>query len=236
MIKEIKKEIKFILKDPIEIDKSDELKTRINDNWNEFIKDKDGYFNGDIYVVCNQKETENEVIYEVGKAKYADLIYAKNHKELTIYSLFTSILFKTKDDFYTFILNSHNRVNIIGGLADINDFISGIFIPEKCLERELKEEINIDINDKNIILNYNKKYLSIPDIDTNIYPFGVVFLGELNYTKDELKEYLMNNKMYCDNEIKDMLFFSNDAIHELNKAENKEPYLIDLMKNIIENK
>ena len=236
MIQEIKKGFKFILKDPIEIVKSEELKRRINDNWNEFIKGKEGYFNGDIYVICNQKETESEIIYEVGQAKYADLVYAKEHKELTIYSLFSSILLKTKDDFYTFILNSHNRVNIIGGLADIYDFTNGIFIPEKCLERELKEEINIDINDKNIISSYNQKYLSLPGKDNNIYPFGVVYTGEINYTKDELKEHLLNNKVHCDNEIKDIIFISDDAINELNKIENKEPYLIDLMINIIKNK
>ena len=184
MIDKIYKKIIFNVKDPVEIEISDELKKQVEDNWNNFVQEKNGYFNGDIFVITNKKENE-DIVYEVGKAKYADLVYAKSHKDLTILSLFASILFKTKDDYYVFIRNSHDRVNVIGGLASEEDFENGFFIPEKCLEREVKEEINLNINNKNDVIDYKMKFITGPSNNENVFPLGIVFTGILNYTKKD---------------------------------------------------
>ena len=222
MVSKINKKITFRIKEPAKIKRNIELENNIKHNWSEFIKGKSNYFNGDIFVIGNKIETDNVYIYEVNKAKYADLVYAKTHSELTILSLFAAILFKTKDNYYVFIQNNHDVVNIIGGLASIEDFIDGLFKPEVCLSREVTEEIGLDINNKNDVLDYNIAYLTSPSNNENVFPFGIVFTGTLNYTKEELIEYYLNNNEKFDNEIKKLLFYNSSNYFELNNIENKE--------------
>lgn len=232
MIVPIDKKLTFINKKPIEVYKDLSLEKRIQENWNAFLQENDGYFNGDIYVVTDLNETHEEYILEIGKAKYADLIYAKKNIDLSILSLFVSIALKTKDNYCVLIKNNHDMINTIGGFASNEDFINEIFSPEICLEREVKEEIGLNINNKNDIIEYHRKYLKIPAKKENMYPCGIVFTGLLNYTKTELEEYFNKQKENFDNEIKELLFYTKDNYLDLNKIENKASYLVELIETI----
>lgn len=228
MIKRVDKNITFRLKDS---KKDIKLEEEINKNWEVFIKGKEGFFNGDIFVVDGIPS--DEINYNIISSKYARIVYAKTHSNVKAYSLFASILFKTKDNYYVFIKNNHDRINVIGGLASKEDFDEDIFNPSKCLGREIKEEIGLDLNNKEHILSFSMNYLTLPDTSINVGPFGIVFTGVLNYTKDELLSYFSSNRERLDNEIKELLFFTNETYLELNKYLSKEPYLMDLMNEVV---
>ena len=228
MIKRIEKDkIRIKTTNPINLPISNILANKIKNNWNEFIKNHNNYFDGEIFIVGSIKE-ENEIMnLEVSKGKYSYLIYAIDHKELKVLTLFSSILFKTKDNYYLFIKNNHDRLNIIGGLASPEDFDNNIYNPTKCLKREVLEELGLDLDDKSIVSNYKMSFISLPGTEDNIYPTGIVFMGELTLDREELIDYFNNNKF--DDEIKELVFYQEKDYQLIESIDNKEQYLPDLL-------
>ncbi len=189
MIIRLTKSINFKNKNPFEMEISETIKNKINNYWKEFIKGKTGYWDGEIFAVTNIDEND----IEIGKTKYSSLVYAKYHKDIKIRSLFTSILLKTTDNKYVIIKNNHNILNIIGGIADKTDFKNNIFYPDCCIKREVLEEIGIDLENKKQVLDYEMKYLKVPKNNENYYTIGILYTGNLNYSSEEFKQYLMAN-------------------------------------------
>ena len=177
---------------------------------------------------------ENDYILEIGKAKFADLIYSKKTNDLTIYSLFVSCLFKTKDNYYLVLRDKNNRPNLLGGMASSSDFVNNEFIPEACLEREAKEELAISINDLNQVASYKQAFLKVPSTDEKMYPTGVVYIGELNLTKNELIEHFNTHKNELDHEIINLLFYTKDNYLDILKEENTREYIVEAI-NFLEN-
>lgn len=229
MIIPINKDLIFKNKQPLEITRSKDLEIKIKKHWDRFIENNNGYFNGDIFVVTDIKETKENYIFEIGKTKYADLIYSKETDNLSCYSLFASCIFITKDNYYVLVKNNHNKLNIIGGMASKEDFINNKFSPHNCLKRELKEELNIDINDKSIISNYYPKYIKLPSKNEAMSPTGVIYICNLNYTKDDLTNYFTNSSNMFDSEIKKLVFCTKDNYLNLKNMEHKEAYFIELI-------
>lgn len=220
MLIEIEK-MEFITKNPIEIHISNLIKDKIKECWNSFIKNKENYWDGDIFCVTDIDLKEG--IIEIGKTKYSSLVYAKMNKDLKIRSLFASILLMTKDNKYVIIKNNHNCINLIGGMADKMDFINNQFSPDLCIKREISEEIGIDLTNPKQVLNYHMKYLKIPKNGENYYPIGILYIGELNFTSDEFKEY-MNNKKH-DNEITEIYYYNKEKCLNLELTDSDIFYL-----------
>lgn len=234
MIIKINKEPIFKLKEPLEVEKTKEEKQKIEITWNSFIKNNKGYFDGDIYVVTKVEKDNEQYILELGKTKFKDLVYAKVNKDYEIHSLFSGIILKTKDDYFLLIKNKQKTINTIGGMASNEDFLSDKFSHKKCLERELKEELGLSLDNKEDILNYKLSYIRL-SYDEKVYPYGLIYTGILNYTKDELLKYFISNKSKLDNEIEELLFYTKDTYKELYNVENKKEYLIEVIENIINN-
>ena len=190
MIIRLTKPINFKNKIPFEMEISETIKNKIDNYWKEFTKGKTGYWDGDVFVVTNIDENN----IEVSRTKYSSIVYAKFHKDLTIRSLFASILLKTTDNKYVIIKNNHNIFNIIGGMADKSDFKNDIFYPDYCIKREVLEEIGIDLDNKTQVLDYEMKYLKVPKNNENYYTIGILYTGSLNFSSEEFKQYLMANK------------------------------------------
>ena len=223
--------IDFKLKNPVEIDISNILKNKIKNNWDLFIKDKKDYWDGDIYTIT--KVDLKSYILEVGKCKYSNLIYAKQNKDLTIRSLFSSILLKTKDSKYLIVKNNQNYLNIIGGLANKTDFYNNNeFSPDLCIRREVLEEIGIDLCNLKQVLNYQMKYLKIPENNENYYPIGILYVGELNYTSEEFNRYIKDKKF--DNEIKEYYYYNKEECMKLELTDPDNSYVKELI--LLENK
>ena len=234
MIIKINKEPIFKLKQPLEIKKSLEEERKIKEVWDEFIKDNNSCFDGDIYVVTKVEKDNDKYILELGKTKFKDLIYAKVNKDYEIHSLFSGIILKTKDNYFLLIKNKQNIINTIGGMASNEDFINKTFSPKKCLFRELQEELYLSLDNKDDILNYELSYIRLSN-DKKNYPYGIIYTGILNYTKEELLNHFNNNKNIIDDEIKELLFYTNDTYKELYNIPTKKDYLTEVIEDIKNN-
>lgn len=221
MIIELNKSLKFKTKEPIELDIPNIMKEKINNCWKEFIKGKNDFWDGKIFVATNIDLNDN--IIEVSSTNFSSLVYAKLNKDLTIWSLFASILLKTKDEKYLIIRNNHNWINLIGGMADKMDFIDNQFNPDLCIRREVWEEIGLDLDNTKQILNYEMKYLKLAENGENYYPTGILYTGNLNFTSEEFKKYIKNNQF--DNEIKECYFYSAEECMKLNLTDFDGSYL-----------
>lgn len=221
MIIKLNKSLKFITKNPFELDISRVMKEKIDICWKEFIKEKKDFRDGDIFVVTNIDLNKN--IIEISKTKFSTLVYAKQHKDLIVRPLFAAILLKTKDDKYIIIKNNHNNINLIGGMADYLDFKDKIFSSDSCIQREVLEEIGIDLNNNSRVADYNMKYLKVPTNNDNYYTIGILYTGNLNFTSEEFEKYISNNKF--DDEIKEFYFYSTEECLNLKLAETDISYL-----------
>lgn len=233
MIIKLKKKPIFKEKTSSKEKNNSELQQRIEKNWQKFIKENEEFFNGNIYSVTDIKNDLEQYIFEIEKAKFADLIYAKQNTELMIHSLFVSIFIQTKDNYYVLIRNNHGTINSIGGMASDEDKENNTFSPEKCLEREIKEEIGLSLNDKKDFLEYDLNYLKIPNQPINVYSCGIIYTGIINYTKEELEKYFIENKNKLDKEVSELLFYSKDSYKDLYNENNKKDYLIEVLEDII---
>lgn len=211
---------------PLEFNLSNAMKEKVDNYWNEFIKENTGYWNGEICIV-NDVNLNNTVL-EISLAKFSNLIYAQNNHDLTIRSLFASILFKTKDNKYIVIKNNHGNINLIGGLADLDDFKDNLFIPECCIVREVKEECGINLKDKNQVISYSLKYLKIPDNNVCYSPVGLLYVGYLNFTSTDFANYMSNNVF--DGEIKECFFYSAEECLNLELTDHDISYLKELIE------
>lgn len=235
MLVTLKNEVIFKNKEEFEITRTNEELEKIEKVWNEFIDGKNNLFNGDIYTVTNIKEENEQYELEIAKTKFADLVYAKQTKAFKVYSLFSSILFKTKDNYYVIVKDNQNRLNLFGGMASNEDFFDNNFNPKACLEREVKEELGLSLTDQNIVSSCHASFIKIPDKEEYMCPTGIVYTAQLNLTKDELNEYFGNKKEKVDDEIKNILFYTNDNYLEMYNENDIREYIIEAIK-IIESK
>lgn len=233
MLVEIKSKVKFKNKVPLEIEKTVEQIKKIQENWKDVVKEDKDAFNEKIVVVTDYKIEEQEIILEVGTSFYADLMYAKNHKDLTVWVYFSGILLKTKDGFYVMTKNNKEVINLFGGMGALEDFEEEEFNPILCLERELQEELGLSLKNKGDIISFKEKYIKLAPIDLNMYPCGILYTGNLNYTKNELIAHFDGHKKDLDNEVEELLFFTKENYKNLESYSSKKPYLMELMNLVV---
>lgn len=232
MIVKVEDNVVFKNKFPLEIERNALQIKKIEETWNKFVLEHKTDYNGDIFIVTELKSDNNKYTFEIGKAKYADYIYAKQNSDLTILTLFAATLLKTRDDYYLLIRNNNNTINAVGGLAAEQDFKKGVFIPELCLERELKEELGLSLNNKKDVISWEKRYLKIPNKRENAYPCGVLFVTTIGYTKAEFEVYFNKYRSNLDIEVKELLFYTSDTYFDLNYEDKKESYLVELIEMV----
>ena len=205
----------------------EEIVKNIEKEWNETIKNNvNNYYNGNMY--CATKFDVSIPVISFSKTKFASLMYAKRTNKIIINSLFSSSYIKTSDNYIGVVLNSNNRLNAIGGMASDEDIIDNKFDYNKCLIREFKEELGIDLNN-NDMFDIKLKYLKYPNRNEN-GSIGTLFEIKTNYTSNELQE-IFNNSEH-DTEVKQLMFYNQDNLDELYNYDNKIVYLDELFKLI----
>lgn len=126
-------------------------------------------------------------------------------------------------------------IDIIGGASDINDVEQGKIDIIKTIERELKEELNLDLQNSEEINNFQIKYLEKPEEKRRVY--GIIAVGKLNMIKLEVENYykeylqeLQDNKGEI--ELKKVQFIPiGKSRQKLEKMENpKRGYLLPLLE------
>lgn len=223
----------FKLNNPFMVERTAAQKFAIHRNWEEFIKGKspEDYYDGDIFLVTDIIQSGNEFILEIGKGKFSDLIYARQTGNFHARSLFVASYIITSDNYFCVILNRQKRINTIGGMASDIDFVHGVFSPERCLARELKEELALDLYDEQYICGFSAKFLKIPVSDElcmPLFPVGVLYEIQSPLTKNELSSTFNEKKMLTDREVQELLFYSKEDYRFLEQYSSKESYILEL--------
>ncbi|MCM1263573.1 MAG: hypothetical protein NC313_12740 [Butyrivibrio sp.] len=238
MIIELSKKIEFKYCNPFTIEHSAEEKCNIYNCWNEYTKSKNSEdcFDGDIFLVTDIYSDKESVVIEIGKGKYSELIYSKQTGKLHTNSLFVASYIVTSDNYLGFVMDKGERVNTIGGMADISDFINGVFKPELCLAREFNEELGVDLYNKSIFFSVSAKYLKIANEDEQklpLYPIGILYEVCTTYTKADLQEKLQNSKgLVKEKNIVPVFYAKKDCI-KLEQHTNKVSYILELFNCIL---
>lgn len=216
-----------------------EIKDNIEIFWSNAIKENPNLYNGQDYVVENVTETKDNIEMVITKTFYSHYLYDERigikEEKYRCCTPWGGILLLTKDDY--FVIGEMNVttsmpycLQISGGGIDCSDINNGIIDINLNIKRELKEEMNLNLDD----IKYKIEYIEYPDKSRNAY--GFLAIGKLNKTKEELsqhfeeyKEYLMSNNLEL--EFNKLVFLNKkNAVQELDNMNNpKRPYLRELI-------
>lgn len=216
-----------------------ELIDSINIFWKNAIKDNSNLYNGEDFVVGKVNETQDNIEMTVVKSNYAHYLYDERvgikEGKYRCCSPWGGILLLTSDNY--FVVGEMDEttsipygLQISGGGLDIADIENGIGDMNSTIKRELKEELNLDLND----IDYKIEFIEYPSEKRNAY--GFLAIGKINKTKDELKQhfkeykdYLIRNKLEV--EFGRLIFLKKEnVLQELDDLPNfKRPYLRDLI-------
>ena len=72
-------------------------------------------------------------------------------------------------------------------IDEVTEIVKKIEPGVKVFERELKEEMNLQLRNPKQIINFQIKYLERPEERRHVY--GVIAIGNLNMTKLEVENY-----------------------------------------------
>lgn len=219
------------------------LKEDIEVFWKNAIKENPNLYNGQDYAVESVNETEENIEMLVVKSNYAHYLYNERvgikEEKYKCCAPWGGILLVAKDNY--FVIGEMNNttsvphcLQISGGGIDIADIESGIVNIDSNIKRELKEELNLNLDD----IEHKIEFIEYPSKTRNAY--GFLAIGKLNQTKEELnqhfeeyKEYLIRNNLEI--EFNKLIFLKKEnALQELDDLENyKRPYLRDLIKEAV---
>ena len=243
MVNSINNEIEIII-DKIPLELPQELKKDIQQFWNEIEQNEPYIWDGDFICVSNLEELDNKLILTCKKTKYSHYLYDErkviDDKKYWCSCLWGGILLRTKDDYYVLGESSEQTslphcIQIFGGGPDKEDIINNKIDIINTIKRELKEEINIDLNDKKEIMDYEIKYLEIPHNKRHAY--GIIAVGNLNMSKVEIEKHHRNyiellKEKNEEIEVENLIFLSNqNPISDLNRFSNP---IREYVKEILE--
>ena len=235
----------FILKfENRQIKLPDELVKNIDEFWNNAIKENSNLYNGQYYVVETITETKKNIQMLVTKSNYAHYLYDERvgikQEQYRCCSPWGGILLITKDNYL--VIGEMNKttsvpycLQIPGGGIDITDIENGEINIDLNIKRELKEELNLNLDD----INYNIEYIEYPKKRRNGY--GFLAVGEIDKTKDEINQHFEEYKAYLiknnlEVEFNRIIFLKKEnSLAQLDNLPNrKRPYLRDLIKEVVE--
>ena len=232
MVRNINKKIEITLDEkPLKL--PEELQIKIKEFWDETIVKEPYIWDGDFVCASKLEETENKLILTCKKTKYSHYLYDERigieNQNYWCSGLWAGILLKTCDGYY--VLGEEDEqtsiphcVQTFGGGPDKEDITNNKIDIVNTIKRELKEEINIDLDNKKEILNWEIKFLEIPHNKRHAY--GIIAVGILCMNKEEMKahhnEFIkLLQERNEEIEVKNLVFLNtNNALEELNKLQN----------------
>lgn len=234
--------IKIKFKDEmIELPKN--AKKQINIFWKQSKESNPSLFNGELICVSEYKESNDLIEITCKRTSYAHHLYDERvglPKEYGCHNLVVGCLLETSDNYYVIGEMASNTsvpncLQIPGGNVDNTDIKEGRVDILNALIRECREEVNINLQDKNMVDSFGIKYISLPNEKSNAYL--IIAKGNLKKTKNEMLEYYKEYLKYLkDNnlevEFSNIHFINkNKALEELNNLKNpKRNYLEDLLE------
>lgn len=237
------KKMEVILKNEV-IKLPNELKNKINENFENMKKSGANVWNGEVLCVseCNIQENKVEIICK--KSDYAHYLYGERigcPKGYECKNLSAGCLLETIDGYYIVGELDNNTsyptmLQVTGGGIDKTDIVEEKINIEKTIKREAREELNIDLNDKKSIL-YNKiSYIYISE--DNEQPGVQLFSkAKTKMTAEEVKKYFESYYTYLkennlEREFGKLHFLKKEqGIKELEELKNpRRNYLAPLLK------
>lgn len=234
--------IKIKFKDEM-LEISKDLKEKINNFWNQSKNENHSLFNGELICVSEYKKTNNLIEITCKRTHYSHHLYDERvglPKEYGCHNLVVGCLLETSDNYYVIGEMASNTsvpncLQIPGGNVDNTDIKEESIDIFNALIRECKEEVNINLEDKNIVESFKLKYISLPNEISNAYL--IIAKGKLRMTKKEMIEYYKEYLKYLkDNnleiEFSNLHFINKKKVkEELNKLQNpKRSYLRELLE------
>lgn len=196
MLKNINnKKVVVFMKDT-KIELPQDIQDKINDNWKKIEEEGANVWNGEVYCVTNLEDTEKEVVIECKKSNYAHYLYGERiglPMQYECKNLSAGALIETSDHYYLVgeldeTTSYPHMLQVSGGGVDNADVKEGRADIIKTIQREVMEEININLQDKSIVSSFDVKYMYMTEKgeQPGIQIFAKV---NLNITAENLREH-----------------------------------------------
>ena len=233
------KDLKIIYNNSF-IELPSDLQEKINKNFDSIKKSGANVWNGEVFCATNYNIEDHYVEIICQKSNYAHYLYGERigcEKEYQCRNLSGGCLIETIDGYYIIgelddNTSYPNMLQIPGGNIDKTDIINEKIDIEKTIIRETKEELNIDLNDKNMILSNDISYLYISDPENQ--PGAEIYSKvKIKMTADEFKKYFEEYNIYLKEnnleiEFKKLHFLKKEnAVEELKKLNNPKRYYLE---------
>lgn len=243
MIIEINKPLEIKLeKEKIQLPNA--LKEKIEVFWKDVINEHPNFWDGEDILVQKFEDLNDKIVLSCKKTNYSHYLYDErigiNDKRYWSSCLWGGILLKTNDNYFVLgemaeTTSTPLYIETSGGGADEQDIEQDNINIIKNIERELKEELNLELNNSKQINKYKIKYLEIPEGKRHVY--GVLAVGNLNMTKEQMEEhynkyleYLKNNQLEIEFKSVQFLPIKNASEVLKNMKNPKRNYLFEVLE------
>lgn len=225
MIKDINNsKIKVIVKNR-KIELPQEIQKNIEVHWEKAIEETPNMWNGEITCVGDCKIDENEIVITCVKSNYAHYLYDERiglPQEYGCSNLSAGCLIETSDNYYIVGELAENTsfprcMQLSGGNADNSDINNGEINISNTIVRECKEELNIDLQNKEQVEQYEMKYIKLPS--NRVHTYMVLAKGKLKMNSTQMKEYYDEYLEYLKNNDLEIEF---GKIHFIKKGSTNE--------------
>lgn len=220
------------------------LRNKIDEFWKEQVKENPNLFNGEVWNVTKMEENADKIILTLEQTDYAHYLYDERHgieEKYACHNIAAGVYIVTKDGFAVIgeldDTTSYPKVMQVsgGGIDEKLDTVNGEFDLIKTAKRELKEELDLELDNKEQIEKYNFEYIEVPEGKRHSY--CVILKAYSKLTKDELNEHFKKYYQYLENnngekEFKKLYFLKlGNAVAELDNLSNpKRLYVRQLLE------
>lgn len=242
MIKNIKnKQVEITVKEGY-FKLPEELQNKIKEFWDKCLQDNPNLWDGDVMCISECKIEEDKVLITCQKTKYSHYLYDERiglPKEYGCNNMSAGSLIETIDNYYVVGELAENMsfpkcMQLPGGNADNSDIKDRKINILDTIIRETREELNIHLEDKSQVENFQINYIAMPTEKVHTY---VIFAKcKVNMTKEELKNYYEKYAEYLKENNLEIEF---GKVHFIKKGETtaqlatldnpKRNYLVELL-------
>ena len=223
----------------------EELKTAIMQHWNRVLKDGANLWNGEVLCVADIKVDENKVTLICKKSDYAHYLYEERIGCKDGYrcrNLAAGCVLETSDGYLVFGELASNMsfphvLQTTGGGIDKEDIKDGKIDVLNTIRREAKEELGIDLDDRQDIRFNKLKYLYVSESGeqpgVQIFTKAVVnkTVQELQEHFNQYNEYLAQNGLEQEFERLHFIKTETDIKDMGNLSNPKRIYINSIMKS-----
>lgn len=226
----------------------EELRYKINVFWQDQVKQNPNLFNGEVWNVTKMEQMQEEIIFTLEKTDYAHYLYDERHgieEKYACHNISGGVYLVTKDGYGVVgEMDSSTSypmcLQVSGGGIDKRDIVDNEFDIVKTADRELKEELNLDLNDKEKISEYSFEYIEVPEGKRHAY--CIILKARSNLTAKELEQHFKSYKRYLiesngEVEFKKLHFLKiGRAVEELDNLQNPKRLYVRQMLQIEDEK